>query len=205
MRYSGGRKYKYIKWVVCILVLAVLAVAGLRQMKLQSVDSYRQEGQQAKEQIEQDAGSQAPSDEMSSSENGAEDGKISCTVQIRCDSLVQKKDEAAKSMKKYIPSDGTVLKELQVNIEEGSSAYDVLSLVCEAENIPLDAEYTPLYKSYYVKGIAHLYAGKAGKYSGWLYQVNGKSPEVAASDYTVEKGDSIVWGYTCDGEDAFSE
>ena len=35
-----------------------------------------------------------------------------------------------------------------------------------------------------------------GKNSGWLYSVNGTSPNVAASDYDLEDGDAVVLHYT---------
>ena len=51
----------------------------------------------------------------------------------------------------------------------------------------MDANYTPAYKTYYVRGIHQLYELDCGNLSGWTYQVN------------VKAGDVIAWRYTCDG------
>ena len=64
----------------------------------------------------------------------------------------------------------------------------------------LDAEYTAMYKSYYVKGIGHIYEKQAGDMSGWIYKVNGLSPNMGASSYKLSEGDTITWAYTCDGK-----
>ena len=37
-----------------------------------------------------------------------------------------------------------------------------------------------------------------GNESGWMYKVNGWSPNYGCSRYQVEDGDVICWVYTCD-------
>lgn len=125
--------------------------------------------------------------------------KITCIVQIRCDELVKNKDKVSSSLWKYIPSDGMILTETKVSVEKGATAYDVLRQICKAKSIALDAEYTPLYQSYYVKGIGYLYEKQAGDRSGWIYKINGKAPNRGASSFTLSDGDQMVWSYTCDG------
>ena len=126
--------------------------------------------------------------------------KISCTIEIRCDSLVKNKKQAQESIWKYIPDDGEILAKVTVQMEKGATVYDVLAKVCKAKGIAVDAEYTPLYKSYYIKGIAHLYEKQAGDMSGWIYKVNGTAPNRGASAYKISEGDVISWRYTCDGK-----
>ena len=63
----------------------------------------------------------------------------------------------------------------------------------------MDANYTPAYKTYYVRGIHQLYELDCGNLSGWTYQVNGIVPNYGCSKYTVKAGDMIAWRYTCDG------
>ena len=125
--------------------------------------------------------------------------KISCTIEIRCDSLVKNKKQAQESIWKYIPDDGEILAKVTVQMEKGATVYDVLAKACKAKGIAVDAEYTPLYKSYYIKGIAHLYEKQAGDMSGWIYKVNDVAPNRGASAYKVSDGDAISWRYTCDG------
>ncbi len=43
--------------------------------------------------------------------------KISCTIEIRCDSLVKNKKQAQESIWKYIPDDGEILAKVTVQME----------------------------------------------------------------------------------------
>ncbi len=126
--------------------------------------------------------------------------KITCKVQIVCNTLVENKQDVDSSIWKYIPSNGILLAETTITVDKGTTAYDALSQICKAKSIALDSEYTPLYKSYYVKGIGHLYEKQAGDRSGWVYKINGKSPNKGASSYVLSEGDTMTWTYTCDGK-----
>lgn len=129
-----------------------------------------------------------------------EKNKITCKVQIVCHTLVENKDDADSSILKYIPSNGILLAETSITVDEGTTAYEALSQICKAKDIALDAEYTPMYKNYYVKGIGHLYEKQAGDRSGWVYKINGKSPNRGASSFVLSEGDTMTWAYTCDGK-----
>ena len=43
-----------------------------------------------------------------------------------------------------------------------------------------------------------LYEFDCGRWSGWMYCVNGWYPNYGASRYQVRQGDVIEWHYTCD-------
>lgn len=129
-----------------------------------------------------------------------EDKNTSCTIEIRCDNLLDSGNNLDSSLKKYIPKNGIILSKTKVQIPKGSTVYDVLKKACMGKSIPLDAEYTPMYKTYYVRGIGHLYEKQAGDMSGWLYYVNGKKPEIGSSSCEVNQGDNIQWRYTCNGK-----
>lgn len=129
-----------------------------------------------------------------------EKNKITCKVQIVCHTLVENKDDADSSILKYIPSNGILLAETTITVDEGTTAYEALSQICKAKNIALDAEYTPMYKNYYVKGIGHLYEKQAGDRSGWVFKINGKSTNKGASSFVLSEGDTMTWAYTCDGK-----
>lgn len=58
---------------------------------------------------------------------------------------------------------------------------------------------SPMYNSYYIEGINHLYEFDCGNESGWMYKVNGWFPNYGCSSYTLQGGDTIVWCYTCNG------
>lgn len=125
--------------------------------------------------------------------------QITCTVEICCDTLLSKRGELPEVMCRYIPADGVVLSPVKVKLDQGTNAYEALRQVCKAKDIALEAEYSAIYKSSYVRGIAHLYEKQAGDMSGWLYCVNNVKPNVGASRYVLEEGDTLTWCYTCDG------
>ena len=128
------------------------------------------------------------------------DEKITCTIEISCSSLLENKSSVDESILKYIPRDGQILPRTSLSVEKGASVYDVLAQVCKAKDIAIDAQYTPMYKSYYLRGIGHIYEKQAGDRSGWIYEVNGVSPNRGASSCRVAEGDVICWQYTCDGK-----
>lgn len=155
---------------------------------------------------EENNGTSTPSESREDSATGpSATGKpqaeqITCTIEIRCDSLVENKKQAQQSIWKYIPSDGQILEKVSVKVDKGSGVYDVLEKACKAKGVAVDATYTPMYKSYYIKGIGNIYEKQAGDMSGWIYKVNGTAPNRGASAYKVSDGDAISWYYTCDGK-----
>ena len=122
-----------------------------------------------------------------------------CTIEIRCDTILDNMDELATGKDSYVPADGTILAATTVSFTDGETVFDVLKRACEQNGIQLEYSYTPLYESYYVEGIHHLYEFDCGSESGWMFKVNGWFPNYGCSAYTLSQGDSIVWCYTCHG------
>ena len=50
----------------------------------------------------------------------------------------------------------------------------------------------------YIEGIQNLYEYDGGRWSGWMYAVNGEYPGTGCGSYEVSLGDQITWNYTCD-------
>ncbi len=126
------------------------------------------------------------------------DEKITVSIEIRCDNLsndMSKLTDEAKAP--YVPSGGVILGKTKYKCSEGTTVYDVLYAVCRNKNIHIESNYTPVYGSYYVEGINHIYEFDGGSESGWMYKVNGKYPDYGCSSYKLSDGDSIVWAYTC--------
>lgn len=121
-----------------------------------------------------------------------------CTIEIRCDSILENPDKLNREKQPYVPEDGQILKEISVNFEEGDTVLDVLERVCTVGEIPLEYNYTPAYKSYYIEGINHLYEFDCGPASGWTYTVNGAYPNYGCSSFKLSDGDEIRWLYTSD-------
>lgn len=122
-----------------------------------------------------------------------------CTIEIRCDTILNNMDELETGKDSYVPADGTVLAATTVSFTDGETVFDVLKRACEQNGIQLEYSYTPLYESYYVEGIHHIYEFDCGSESGWMFKVNGWFPNYGCSAYTLSQGDSIVWCYTCHG------
>lgn len=125
--------------------------------------------------------------------------KMSCTVEIRCDTILSHMSDLEDGKSQYVPSDGTILAATKVSFEEGDTALDVLKKVCDAAGIQMESSWSPGYGSSYVEGIGNLYEFDCGDQSGWIYKVNGWSPNYGASSYQVKDGDVIGWYYTCSG------
>ena len=124
---------------------------------------------------------------------------LTCTIEIRCDSILDNLEELKEGKSKYVPSDGRILSKAEVEFSEGESVFDVLKRLCDSNKIQLEYSWTPFYNSYYVEGIHQLYEFDCGSESGWMYQVNGIFPNYGCSSYTLKDGDSIKWCYTCKG------
>lgn len=122
-----------------------------------------------------------------------------CTITIRCDTILNNTDLLEEAKAPYVPADGVILPVITVEFTPGETVFDVLKRVCQAADIPLEYSWTPLYDSYYLEGINHIYEYDCGAESGWMYQVSGKYPNYGCSAYEVQPGDSIQWLYTCIG------
>ena len=129
----------------------------------------------------------------------SEDAQNLCTITIRCETIFDNADALEKAKAPYVPEDGVILPVTTVEFTSGETVFDVLQRVCEAADIQLEYSWTPLYDSYYVEGINHLYEFDCGFESGWMYKVNGWFPNYGCSAYELQGGEEIVWCYTCTG------
>lgn len=126
----------------------------------------------------------------------------SCTVSIRCDTLLDHIDAMEEGKRDLVPEDGVILASTAVTFEPGESAFDVLRRVCQDNDIHMEFTTTPVYNSAYIEGIQNLYEFDCGELSGWMYCVNGQYLSYSASAYSLQNGDVIEWQYTCQrGED----
>lgn len=110
------------------------------------------------------------------------------TVEVRCDTVAGKSESA--------PSDGEIIGLSEVEIYEGDTAYSVLCRAAAQKKINVSSRGGS--QSLYVYGISTLYEFDFGELSGWMYHVNGDSPNVSASEYRLSDGDRVQWLYTCD-------
>lgn len=128
-----------------------------------------------------------------------EDTENLCTITIRCDTIFDNSQMLEEAKAPYVPEDGEILPVTTVEFTPGETVFDVLQQVCEAADLQIEYSWTPLYDSYYVEGINHLYEFDCGFESGWMYKVNGWFPNYGCSAYELQGGEEIVWSYTCVG------
>ena len=122
-----------------------------------------------------------------------------CTITIRCDSVFDNLDSLEEAKMPYVPDNGEILPVITVEFAPGETVFDVLRRVCDAAQLQIEYSWTPLYDSYYIEGINHLYEFDCGFESGWMYQVDGWFPNYGCSAYELQGGEEIVWCYTCVG------
>lgn len=130
------------------------------------------------------------------SNGGTMDGNY-ITMEIQCDQLVKNMDALNdKALTEYIPENGKILPPQKVKLEKGDNVFTVTERVCKEKNIQMESSYTPGYGSHYIEGINYLYEFSAGKYSGWMFKINGEVPQYGADKCELKKGDKLVWFYT---------
>lgn len=130
--------------------------------------------------------------------SGSSSGKY-CTIEIRCNTILNNIADLTSGKESYVPSNGIILPTSKISFSEGETVFEVLKRACSAAGIQLEYSWTPLYESYYIEGINHLYEFDCGEQSGWMYKVNGWFPNYGCSSYELSEGDVIVWTYTCKG------
>lgn len=120
----------------------------------------------------------------------------SVTITIRCDTAVAKGMDKDPQFSGIVPSSGVILSTTTMKIKEGDTVLNVLEAVRDKYKVQM--RYTGTKESAYIEGINNLYEFDGGRWSGWMYNVNGWYPNYGAGVYVLQSGDKIEWNYTCD-------
>lgn len=123
---------------------------------------------------------------------------LTATLSIDCKTILDDMEDFNKDKLSVLPSDGIILKPTKVTFYEGETVFDVLLRECKARGIHMEYVMTPKYNSNYIEGIHNLYEFDCGRWSGWMYNVNGWYPNYGCSRYPVKDGDVIEWKFTTD-------
>lgn len=126
------------------------------------------------------------------------DGKLTCTLEIRCDTLLTQLDKVPAEKVNLVPEDGLMLAATEVEFTGGESVFDVFRKVLREEKIHFEYVDASAYDSVYIEGIGNIYEFDCGPQSGWMFSVNDVYPGLGCSSYTLADGDVIVFSYTCD-------
>ena len=139
----------------------------------------------------------APSDQGKKEPAKTQPEQSTCTLTIRCDTLVGQPEDLDAAKAELVPASG-LLYSATVSFTAGESVFDVLQRAMKEAGIPMEFTSVPVYGSAYIEGIANLYEFDCGPLSGWVYSVNGVFPNYGCSKYTLKDGDQVLWQYTCD-------
>ena len=120
-----------------------------------------------------------------------------CTLSVRCDTILHNLDWLDPDKRELVPEDGILFPETAVTFYEGESVFHVLQREMKQAGIHMEFTDTPMYNSAYIEGIGNLYEFDCGQLSGWMYSVNGWYPNYGCSRYQLRDGDVVEWRYTC--------
>ncbi len=126
-----------------------------------------------------------------------EKNTLSCSLEVRCDTILSNSGNEAPEKIPFIPESGIILPETEIEFSEGDTVFDVLERELKKRQIHFEFSKAAMYDSAYIEGIGNLYEFDVGDLSGWLYRVNGKVPSVGCSQYILKNGDKIEFLYTC--------
>lgn len=126
------------------------------------------------------------------------DKAMTCTLSVRCDTILDNIDWLDKEKVELVPEDGVIFPATVVTFYEGESVFNVLHREMKKNKIHMEFKNTPMYNSAYIEGINNLYEFDCGELSGWMYKVNGWFPNYGCSRYQLKDGDVVEWVYTCD-------
>lgn len=126
------------------------------------------------------------------------DKELTCTLSVRCDTILDNIDWLDPDKVELIPEDGVILAEQTVSFYEGESVFNLLVREMKRNKIHLEFVNIPVYNSAYIEGIANIYEFDCGELSGWIYKVNDWAPNYGCSRYQLKEGDKVEWVYTCD-------
>jgi len=126
------------------------------------------------------------------------DGKLTCTMEVRCDTLLGKLDQMTPEKAALVPENGILLETVELEFNGGESVFDVFRKVLREEKIHFEYVDASAYDSVYIEGIGNIYEFDCGPQSGWMFSVNDVYPGLGCSSYTLADGDVIVFHYTCD-------
>lgn len=125
------------------------------------------------------------------------DKALTCTLSVRCDTILDHIAWLDKEKVELVPKDGVIYAEQSVTFYEGESVFNLLMREMKRNKIHMEFENTPIYHSAYIEGIGNLYEFDCGELSGWMYSVNGWFPNYGCSRYQLKAGDKVEWVYTC--------
>ncbi len=126
------------------------------------------------------------------------DKELTCTLSVRCDTILDNMSDFDKDKSDIVPKDGVILGETEVVFYEGETVFNLLRREMKKNGIHMEFNEVPMYESAYIEGIANIYEFDCGELSGWMYKVNDWFPNYGCSRYKLKEHVKVEWIYTCD-------
>ena len=95
------------------------------------------------------------------------DVEYTCTLSVRCDTVLDNIDWLDPEKVELVPEDGVIFARTSVTFYEGESVFNVLQRERKKAKIHMEFSNTPMYNSAYIEGINNLYEFDCGELSGW--------------------------------------
>ena len=150
-----------------------------------------------------DASSAAGTDSKEESSSSQANSQAS-EITIDVSDILANYDTLEKGLQseEFVPKSGKVLDGKSYEITDGMTALDLLNKAAQDNNIKVESKKTEY--GTYVSGINHVSEGSCGKSSGWMFKVNGTTPDVGADSYKLKAGDKVEFFYVCDYNKLYS-
>lgn len=126
-------------------------------------------------------------------------GESFCYITIDCTKILNYIEKHGSSgyqqYLKYIPKSGYIIHNYKCTYKSGDTVYGILKRACDENNIDVNA--TDSVYGIYVQAINNIRETDFGKYSGWMYSVNGTPPSISCGKFKASPSDDIIFYYTC--------
>jgi hypothetical protein len=119
-------------------------------------------------------------------------------ISISIDTLVliksPGKDKVDDNLKEFIPKNGYILSNIDIDVKKNASVYDVL--IEASRKYGFSVEHSGSGSNLYIQSIGNISEFDAGSQSGWVYMVNNTFPNYGVGSYHLKNNDKIKFKYT---------
>ena len=106
-------------------------------------------------------------------------------------------NELPEQYHSFVPSNGVILAEKKVSINEGDTVFDVIVKVTKMQKIQLSSI------GGYIQSINNLPEKLFNGSGGWMYEVNGVYGDKGSKEYVLNNNDKVKWRYSCYNGDLY--
>ena len=135
--------------------------------------------------------------ETNQDNNNVANSKRYITLSIDCKTILNNLNELPEQYHSFVPSNGVILAEKKVSINEGDTVFDVIVKVTKMQKIQLSSI------GGYIQSINNLPEKLFNGSGGWMYEVNGVYGDKGSKEYVLNNNDKVKWRYSCYNGDLY--